>query len=403
MSLPRYGIFSATGVTFPPPPLSQFGPRMKWTLSTRSGSTIAEFYNRKSSRVDIERNGRKTATLAVSIYDEFAEKIVALETLLKCYYGDRCIYAGPVVVPEFDFDGGTVTITSFDTYFLERSFWSGNANGTMGTSPLNYNTDHSNILYDLITVVAAPTAAEIASGTPGHGIVVPTPPAAGITRVVTYEPGQQVFTAITDLTEILDAPDFSLDAVDRTDGVWAEFNIHVPEIGADKTDTVIFEFGTGRNNCTGFKWGPSGEVVRNRQHVVGQATGEALAPTGFAQDVPSQRKRGIIENWEGSFGSEDAPTVQDRADELLRAYARPPDFFTVQPAIEGLEESYGVPPRVFEDYGIGDDVTVVAKRGNLLVEVEGEITAISLEEATTAGDVRVTLTCIPTVPVGGAV
>lgn len=365
---------------------------MKWQLTDRDGNAIAEFYNRRSSRVDVELNSRKTATISLSIYDEFADKIIALQTLLKCFYGDRCIYAGPVVVPNFDFDGGTVEITSFDTYFLERAF--------IEAQTVYTGVEHTTVVANLLALAQSPSPLTI----PGPGIEANLPfPSSSTNRTQTYEPGQQIWAGITDLASILNAPDFSITPVDRTDGVWGQFNMHYPRRGSDKTDSVIFEYGTGRNNCTGFKWGPSGESVRNKQIVVGQAQGDSVAPTQTWTDLTSQQKHGIIENYEGSFGSPDSAIVLARAQELIAAYKNPPDFFTVQPAIEGLEEKYGVPPRVFEDYDVGDTVQVIAKRGNLTVAATGRISALSLEEATSAGDVRVTLTCQPTVPQGGLV
>ena len=362
---------------------------LRWALCDIKGNRLAQFFDRKQGTVTIPLNGARTASVNLSIHDEAVPQIVTLATTLKVYLATKLIFFGPIVSPRFMGREQRVEISAVDPFFrLVKRF--------LAAQFVQSAIDQGQIMMNLITQVL-PTAPELALGIPSHGIQQGTIVATKV-RDKTYESGQQIASAITDLAELLDGPDFELIPQDRTDGILANFNVYSRQ-GSDLSASVVFEYFFGRHNCTDFVYDPAGDQVQNRNTQVGQNGG--APPTYTANHVEAQQQLGIYEGYQGSSEVSEPAILTARAQQLVAAYREPPDYFTVVPAIEGVDESFGVPPQALSDYAVGDTVGAVARVGGLKLNLTGRVTQLQLAETDDAANVRTTVTCVPTVITSG--
>jgi hypothetical protein len=127
------------------------------------GRRISALTDRLDSRVELNVNDIRTATVTVSLEDEVVPIVQAMDTRLKVWLDESIILNAPVFLPHHENAGaGSLAISATDNLRLAAKFCRG-ANVQTGV-------DQSEIMAWLIEHADA-TAAEKLTGIPGHGII----------------------------------------------------------------------------------------------------------------------------------------------------------------------------------------------------------------------------------------
>lgn len=224
--------------------------------------------------------------------------------------------------------------------------------------------------------------------------------------------GDNVWDRIIEVSEARYGPDFELDPRDdlgvaQTDslgGTWpfyAVLNTYDKQ-GVDRTATTIFTYieGAPDNNLEGIEWEPSGDPVRNAVTTVQQGTEDDPGVRVFAHDLDSWTDIGIYVDWQAPGGgnsefSRDA--LRDVANDEVRAYSRPPNFFTLHPRAETVDPGDTLVPRVYDSYYVGDEITVQVQKGYFVFEGTARITKITPRQIDQAGNLKCEIECVPSV------
>jgi hypothetical protein len=368
-------------------------PSLVYELTDLQGTVVAGIEDRNSSKVEVHKNGIGRGEVTISLEDSAVVEVKPAERRLRSFLDGRCILNGPLLLPQYKFADGVVTINAASPGAqLERRFIKP-ATPKWKTYGLELpQTDQGQILRKLVDH-ARPTAAEVAMGTPDHGIGIGSIPATR-KRDRNYEPGKQIWEAMIELTGVRGGPDFELVPVKSDDGTCCLLNVYASQ-GSDKTDTVVFTYGIQEANCRDFSYEPDAGLLENRFTSMGQSETGGPPPYYIANQIESQKRFGIWEGFEGRPDISDAPTVQEHAQGNVAAYAYPPQNFDISPAIEGDEEQYGTPPQFGKDYWIGDIARSIAKKGNITLDLIGRLTDAVLEEPDQSGERTLDLTFDP--------
>ena len=365
---------------------------LDWQITDRNQYPIARLFDRRLGRVTVARNGPRSASVAVALDDPATLRALPLKALLKVRLGGDLIFCGRITSPAFADQAGageggaSTTIAALDpANHLERCFTKGLAAFAA--------VDQSEIMQALIDHVADRA----------HGVVEGDLWTGGADRDRTYFDGKQVWAALSEMSAVIDGPDFELEPVDATEGTIAQLNTF--ETQGDLRP-AIFEYGFGRHNVAGFAYEPAGESVCNKFTAVGTAT-NGVAPAYVAESLGSQAEfGGTFERFEAFSDISDVATLEAYAKEQVRRYAFPVEFFDLGlPAqnasgdVEGSDftgTAFGDPPACgpSRDYWIGDTITARIRR-NLAIDVQGRIDQLELTEDE-QGAVTVKVTCTPT-------
>jgi hypothetical protein len=390
-----------------------------FTLCDLQGRALSDPLRLPGGQVALAINDRRTGQAPIGFDEPAAAQVRPLVTVLKARWAGSQLLTGVVLRPQFAGAQRTVTVPAIDpsarlaaAFIGARSDGAGLPGAPVGDPWHWAAVDQSEMLARLVEH-ASPTAAELAEGTPDHGVIRGSLPAT-VNRDRTYEVGKQIWEAMTQLSAVIDGVDFELEPLDRTDGVLAQLNTYTPFQGTDRSDEVVLHYGWGRHNASDFSWEPAGDILKNRSTRVGQApTGGGPAPTATEEQAESRRENGIWAEYQGDTDVIDQPTLVDHANATLAKYAWPVDFFTVIPAtddgtgwrrtaqgaLEQLPGRYGVPPLFHPNgaYWLGDIIRVVARdRPGLDEDLVGRVLGAKLTNAPNGGVVP-ELQCAPVV------
>lgn len=166
-----------------------------------------------------------------------------------------------------------------------------------------------------------------------------------IKRINSYQKGQSIGQALTQLTEVEAGFDFEIDPLTRV------MDIHNWNDYSDKTEDVVFGYNWGPSNIEdlGREFDPS--VMVNRVTALGKFGG------GFAEDIESQEKFQLFE---------EMPQLNDVVDpNVLLGYAggevllrnHPRVLYSFQPFPYAGSNKV---PQPFDDYDIGDKISFTA-------------------------------------------
>jgi hypothetical protein len=359
-------------------------------------------------------NDSRTARLTLSLYDKAARHARPLDRVLAVTYGPYLIFKGPILQASTDYANGTVTINAHDATIRLKHHY--HRYGDVACDS-QYPVDGRGVRW--LTESALPTATEMADDMPPNGILwghdtTTHEPATdeGIWRGP-VKPGTNVWESLGNLTQVFRPPlteggpplgiDFRFRPVDKDHlgvygatipGFFCELDT-ADRLGADKHDTLILEHGQGTDNAENVMHEPDGDVVRNRATIVypgGQKNRSDPERHATANATGSQHDYGLLEAYESSGQQKDTKTIlKAKAKDIVQAYARPPDFFTVSPRMS----HYPDVPTYPGDYKVGDTITARARKGNRQVELVGRIISATVAAVDQAGNSRVTLECVP--------
>lgn len=392
--------------------------QLTWVVCDRLGNKLAWLTDRGPSKATIPLCGQRTASVTISTEHPAAFTATGwpLRRQLRGFLGDACVFTGPILTPVLDGVAGTIELNAVDaSYYLQRAFLNAPA---PATSPYVFQllaTDQSTIMSAIVNA-AGPSAADITAGIPVLPVASGSLPAT-LLRDRSYEPGQNIWDAVVNLSEVIDGVDFELNPQDRSDGIMALLNTF-PRQGSDKSATVKFFYGWGPDNCENFVWKPDGGLVVNRMTVQGQSEYGGAPPYYRSDQLASLQQLGILAGFAGRSDISDPTTVREHAQATPSTLAFPPDLFEVAPAVEGLGtldangvrrrvnpatgSQYGVPPVCGPSgaYWVGDTIFAGAQVAPALrVQLWGRVTQVELSDGESDNfEARVALTLAPELP-----
>lgn len=274
-------------------------------------------------------------------------------------------------------------------------------------SPLDYRT--------IRNLVAAAENTATQNNYPPLGVELGSndAPLAGAT--VEIPRGTNIFDEIGQVQEARYGPDWEIEPRDdrgicQTDddgNTWpyyARLNTFEKQ-GTDRSATLVFRYVAPQvdatpNNLADFDWDPGGDVVRNEVTVVTQGTDTAPGHRVFGHDLGSWRDIGIYADWQNpEGGNSEAVTdaaLQDLANDIVAAYSRPPNFFTLQTRIENARGGLVV-PRYGIDYFIGDEVMAIVAKHGMAFSGVARITKVTVRQVDSAGNVQTDIEVTPKV------
>lgn len=360
-------------------------------------------------------NDSRTSKLTLSAYDRIVRKVHPLDRVLSVTYGSRLIFKGPILNVRKDFARGTCEISAHDSSIkLKQHFHQ------YGDAAVSVGYPLDGIGMRILVESSLPTGAELEHNIPSNGILWghndtpkqgPKPtdpknpqPGDGIWRRVRRH--ENVWQSILNLS-LLDevGPDFRLRPVDRDHpgvygGQWPGFFVELDtygHLGEDIFDEVIFEFGTGMDNCENLMHEPDGSVVRNwfgYAYPGGQKNSKDNERLAISRSWSSIEDYGLMQGLESSGQTGDVKDVlQKKARDVVKAYRRPPDFFQVVPRVD---RALNV-PQYGADYKVGDAIRARGSKGEFEEDLIGRITIADIASVDQAANVKVTLTCVPTI------
>jgi hypothetical protein len=357
-------------------------------------------------------NDSRTARLKVSLYDPAVALLKPLARGLKIVYGNALIFNGIQVSLSFDYAAGNVEIIAHDpTIKLKQHFH------RYGDIVVDHGYPIDGIGMRRLIESSIPNEPQLDSDIPGNHILwghddtyrqAPKgedntePPFTGdpsqwrrITR------GDNVWDTLRNVQQTLNGPDFRFRPVDAdhpgvqgipTPGFMVEFDTYT-KLETDRTEQVVFQHNFGTDNAENVVHEPDGSSTRNYMVVV--YPGGERAPTddahrALAHNGASWLEIGIYQGWESSTQQDTAEILLAKAEAYVRAYAVPPNFFTVTPRIDAANV-----PQYARDYFVGDLIRAQARKGYREVDLLGRILSATVRQEDSAGNTRVELECVP--------
>lgn len=378
-----------------------------------AGATIYRTGEGGGLEVTDPLNDSRTARLTLNLHDKAARHARPLDRVLAVTYGPYLIFKGPILQVSTDYAAATVTVNAHDATIRLKHHY--HRYGDLACDS-QYPVDGRGVRQ--LVESALPTATEMADDMPPNGILwghdSTTHEPAGDTGIWSgpVKAGTNVWESIGNLTQLFRPPltedgpplgiDFRFRPVDKDHpgvygavipGFFCELDT-TDRLGTDKHETLILEHGQGVDNAENVTHEPDGDVVRTRATFVppGGLKNRSDTRYGTANASGPQHDYGLMEGYESSGQAKDAQTVlKAKAKDIVQAYARPPDFFTVSPRMS----HYPDVPTYPADIKVGDTITARARKGTRQVELVGRIIMATIQAVDQAGNSRVTLECVP--------
>jgi hypothetical protein len=166
-------------------------------------------------------------------------------------------------------------------------------------------------------------------------------------RVISYQRGQNIGAAITDLSDVEAGFDFGIDPLTRLMTIknWDE--------RVDRSDQVVFGYNWGPNNLNGFGRQLDASTLANRVTAMGTYGG------GLAEDLDSQTEYGLFEEITSLSNVVDPNVLLGFAGGEVALRSRPRVIYQVQP----FPWIKGRIPQPFVDYDVGDLAKFSAHKG----------------------------------------
>lgn len=334
-------------------------------LEDLAGNALSELPGAKAKRFSSPIGSMGTSGLGVPAWHDDADFLLEGDALLKVVeYDDDflrddtgIIHAHHrLVTAEEVAQAGqppTVAATFADPFWVLMRRVIGKAIGGYVAGSAAAMVDRGTIITDVVNTTNAEDPSGVRMGTVAASSSTYIPAGSWVYKVAG--------TAIAELGATLDGPDWRIRPIDyvpvagKANGYIGELDV-APVIGGREED-VVFEFGDGLLNASGYRRAVSLEGTRNRLHHLppGYPTNATLGPL-IASDAPSIATRGLLEDVL-SAGTD--LTVDDLRLKLLahhiavRAGARQLITFTPVRQAAGSDRV----PRFGRDYSTGDIVS----------------------------------------------
>ena len=120
----------------------------------------------------------------------------------------------------------------------------------------------------------------------------------------------------------------------------------------------------------------------------------------LTQDVDSMIDYGIMERWESSGVDDAQPLIlQEKADQIVEAYGKLPEYVTVVPVAERQQgiAGAGEPYRWMDDFEVGDRIQAACRQGYLEKHVDARVMRVTVSDKGHATPVRTAIDLAPTI------
>ena len=405
---------------------------LTFQITKLDGTVVNTVQSHLGGEVVIPISDSRTAKVTLAVTSISAKYVLPLERMLRVYYKPNHVYIGKIVfwgvilTPNWKSTSG---ISSVEVNAHDPSIWWKKNFVRYGDRPVDDGVPYDGRAIRWLSECAEPGPGAIANGSQRPGIdwlsgssttdtsqvwaygpgntIVPwlgtTPPARpvnintpltneGVYTILTR--GTNIFDAIQDISSSVIGPEWRLRPIDTKAGFYARLDTAI-QFGSDKTATVVFHRGFGKNNVNDYEWSPDGDKVVNYNVVVwpgGEAGRKDVSHKALAAYATSWAKYGIYEAWEASRNKDPLPVLQKQADTRVRYYHNPPDFFTIEPSMEA-ENRY----LYLRDFVEGDLITAAVKDGYMKTTATGRIQLVTLS-VSESGEGKTVLACVPDTP-----
>ena len=376
------------------------------------GEPVARIWQFSDLEVNDVLCDTATAKLKIAMTDAAMPEVKPVERLLKVTYGPFLVFWGHITRPSFNYDENTVEVNAHDpTFKLKHHFH------RYGDIVVDYGYPMDGIGLRQLIESSIPIEPQLDRDIPGNGILwgndttwkqAPKgelndegPTAGEKSQWRRCERGANIWETITNMRESVGAPEFWFRPVDMEHpginedvppGFFCELDT-APRIGSDQTEEVQFEYGFGRLSADNVVEEPDGDVMRNYWAQVNPGGEKVPADDknrALVHNEASWLRFGIFGGYESSQQKDTPEVLQDMARAWVRAYAFPPTFVTVTPAIDRP----GV-PLYRQDFITGDNVQVRGKRGLRSVDMPVRVIRTTLRQVDPFSNTRTELECVP--------
>jgi hypothetical protein len=382
-------------------------------------TVLAELVDVADGLVTIPKNDQRTAQVSLSVYDPVIGEVLArwkafLEAMsfptdrvrleayamqLRASYLGNPVFSGPITLPEWRGADAKVTLHAVDhslrlqSHFLVAGDLAGQITVSHGYGDLELSPDGYRALRDAALNLPFQTA----RGVPNLGIAdgvdhgsFPAPLTVRVSR------GDNIWTTWRDTISSTEfSPDFELEPVFDVPGAYALLNTFASQ-GTDRTSEIVFHYGFGADNLADFVWTPGGKIITH-VHSVDQNKRNRIDRA----DLDSSRLRGIYVDWhEAPFAAkthDDLDALEQYAEEQVQKYGVPPDYVTITLPPDSEMNPARRLIRPLQDFGIGDRIRAVAKRGYMNEQVDGEVREIRLRQTDPTGTITPEVDLLPVV------
>ena len=370
--------------------------------------------NPVAPKVDIPKNDSRRALVAVHLDDPIVKNIRPYSRMLRVHYRGRLIYWGVLHLPEYNLEENLVHLNSIDPsirlyrHFLRYGDLQNVPNQTLG-SPSGglLGSDGKGLVYvsaaglRLLRDAGNNLNEQTARGVPNLGIVngyddwhIEEGDADGFPDVIEVARGDRVLDKMKDLSNQVTGPDFEFEPVSGQPGAYCRLNTYYKQ-GTDKTGSVGFHYGTGRDNLDNI------EISYGEEFVTHVHTLDRGAKYRYTEaNVTSSEESGIYVWWDATDYdvAKLTPAMREAvlraaAKGILEVYGRPLESYTLTCKIET-----NISPWYMRDYAIGDIITIGGVKNYFKFQDTVRINDISLEQIDDAGNIRATIQVSPTVP-----
>ncbi len=368
--------------------------------------------NPVTPKVDIPKNDSRRASVAVHLDDPIVRNIRPYSRMLRVHYRGRLIYWGVLNLPEYNLEENLVHLNSIDPsirlyrHFLRLGDLLNVQNQPVGSTG-EMGSDGKGVVYvstaglRLLRDAGNNLDEQTARGVPGPGIVngyddwhLELGDVDGLPDRIEVTRGDRVLDKMKDLSNQITGPDFEFEPVSGQPGAYCRLNTYYKQ-GTDKTDSVAFHYGTGKDNLDNI------EISYGEEFVTHVHTLDRGAKYRYTEaNVTSSEESGIYVWWDAT-DYDVAKLTPAMRESVLRAaakgvldvYGRPLESYTLHCKIETNSS-----PWYMRNYAIGDIITIAGVKNYFKFQDEVRINDISLEQIDDAGNIKATILVSPTIP-----
>ena len=366
---PGEAVYPETGPARPHPPRPIWVPTppRRWRLvaTTLNGTPIGELLNASQRRVSLGLNRTPTCDFRLRLDDPLADALLECSALIKVYDNRTLRFVGQVITAVEE-GGQSIAITCAGPAWRlsKRLIGKGTTGYTQGTADAPVAAGQ--IMASILAAVNTDGYTGIDLGMVGDSS----------STYVAYEPYKRASEAFTEISSVIDGPDYELAPVEPTavaGGTRIAYLNVAAAIGQARPD-AIFEYAVGRKNVASYTRQVSMEGFMNAGYGL---AADAAGTTVGALDAGSQAAWGLYEDVVPS----DLPVQllrQRLVDEHVRVRKAPRQLITFAPTRDDPSMP-GRVPLFGEDYGVGDSVTFRAvdpKSGSVRVNAAFRVYAI---------------------------